>query len=614
MGSLAGLLKSAGHEVRGSDTGAFPPMSIQLNMFEIPVVTEHKPENLDWGPDRVVVGNVCRKDHVEVTAARKRGLPMISMAQVLEEEFLQDRVSVMVTGTHGKTTSASMLAYMLETAGRDPSFFIGGVPQNFGWSCKLGQGKDFVVEGDEYDTAFFDKKSKFFHYCPKNVLLTGVEFDHADIFSSLDDIKSAFREMVAMIPAQGVLVAHQQTPPDILAAARCPVYCYRLSTQDANTTAANAELATETWTGKVLPERDGRFLVFQLFAPNEKHVGTFRHELWGEHNTLNAIGCALLLHKMGLDWPVIGDGVAGFRGVQRRQEVRGVATGVTVIDDFAHHPTAVRETLRGLQHRYEDRRIFAVFEPRSATSRRAFFQERFAEALSYGDNVVIAPVHHQDELSDAERLDPEQLAHDIRLNGTPARHLPSIEKIVDDLAQRTRPGDLVVFMSSGSFSNIHHKLLVAIGDAITAARLSHASELETFLEEFDLVPVNLRKHIDEFYILRGKEEMIGCVGLETRGRAGLIKSLAVVSDRQGEGLGFMLAQSAVDRARDRGLKHLYMFGTETTSKIGRLLGFSPFPREEVEKEMAASPEFTRPLHVRSELMRLNLEPTRFDSE
>jgi UDP-N-acetylmuramate: L-alanyl-gamma-D-glutamyl-meso-diaminopimelate ligase len=662
MATLAGLLEEAGHEVRGSDKEAFPPMSDQLRMLDIPIMVGYGPKNLDWDPDVVVVGNVCRKDHVEVAEARRRSIEMSSMAATLEERFLVDRLPIIVAGTHGKTTSGSLLAHLLDTAGREPGFFIGGIPQNFGRSFRLGSGREFVVEGDEYDTAFFDKKSKFLHYRPSHVLLTGIEFDHADIFESVEEIHDAFRELVALIPPSGLLVAHSDVPEGVIEVARCKVVRYRIETEwegearadwaagndvghegsspeidavidERESSAAALEPERQAdgggspvgevsgvdgaasspgedghWTGRIIGGADSRSTVFQLFAPGSKHVGTFRQVLSGRHNALNAVGCMLVGNALGLDWHQMSRGLISFRGVQRRQEIKGVATGVTVIDDFAHHPTAVRETLDGLKRRFAGRRLIVAFEPRSATSRRKVFQKAFADALSYADAVVVAPVYNPDALAADERLDPELLVADIRSNGTPARYIDSLDEIVDHLTERTRPGDIVVMMSSGSFGNIHRKLLFAIGDAITPATLADAPDLDEFLAKLDLTPANLRKHIDEFLVLRGNQELVGCVALESRGRAGLIKAMAVVPERRGEGLGWMLAQSAVDRAREKGLSHLYMFGVETTLKTGQMLGFEPHPLDDVEEEMAASPEFERPLHVSGELMRLDLDP------
>ncbi len=727
MASLAGLLKKAGHKVKGSDIDAFPPMSIQLDMLDIEVLTPYQSENLAWNPDVVVVGNVCREDHVEVVEARERGLKLTSMAETIENRFLKKRRSIVIAGTHGKTTSASLMSHLLVVAGRNPSYLIGGIPQNYGMSFNLGSGRDFVIEGDEYDTAFFDKESKFFHYRPKFVLLTGVEYDHADIFPTLEDVYETFKKFVAMIPETGTLVAYENVPAEVLDVAKCTVHIYRVEVDpekeesekgsgyevlegggdggegpvddpcpaeivmgmtnsghsdheggvaskrsggdrvvmgdDSNTgldepsgggsegegsaavgdsgernqggeskkrgeeedaadmrakavsvndmeiveAASGVSMSRSIWTGRILKqEKSSGAEVFQLFSPEGRHLGTFRQTLAGQHNVLNAVGCLVLAHQLSLDWPDLAEGLSSFRGVQRRQEISGVAMGVTVIDDFAHHPTAVKETLSALNTRFAGRRIIAVFEPRSATSRRKIFQEEFGEALSFADEVIVAKVFNADALSPEERLDPEALASKIRSYGTGARHIREVDDIVKRLKDRTRPGDIVVFMSSGSFGDIHNKLLAAIGDPITRASLSDVEEMQSLLEPLDLAPHDLRAHFDEFLIIRGEEGLVGCVGLEARGRVGLIKCMAIVSGRRGEGLGYMMGQSALDKALDMGLSHVYMFGTESTHQIGRMLGFEPFPRQEVDNEMSTSPEFERPLYKSAKLMRKDL--------
>lgn len=757
MASLAGLLKKAGHKVKGSDIDAFPPMSIQLDMLDVEVLTPYKSENLDWNPDVVVVGNVCREDHVEVVEARERGLKLTSMAETIENRFLKKRRSIVIAGTHGKTTSSSLMAHLLVVAGRNPSYLIGGIPQNYGMSFNLGSGRDFVIEGDEYDTAFFDKESKFLHYRPKFVLLTGVEYDHADIFPTLDDVYEAFKKFVAMIPETGTLVAYENVPAEVLDVAKCKVHIYRVEVDpdkeesekesgydglegrkggadgmvddpcpaeivmgmtnsdhkggvasksagggrvvmgdDSNTgsgersgagsegegfdggnaesagghgndnenrdtvkranggkagggsvsvsvsgqtgdgdkarerreeedaadmrasavsvndmeiveAASGVTMGRNVWSGRILKqEKSSGAEVFQLFSPEGRHLGTFRQTLAGHHNVLNAVGCLVLAHQLSIDWPDLADGLSSFRGVQRRQEICGVAMGVTVIDDFAHHPTAVKETLSALNSRFAGRRIIAVFEPRSATSRRKIFQEEFGEALSFADEVIVAKVFNADALSDEERLDPEELASKIRSYGARARHIREVDEIVKRLEVRTRPGDIVVFMSSGSFGDIHNKLLAAIGDPITRASLSDVEEMQNLLEPLDLAPHDLRAHFDEFLIIRGEDGLVGCVGLEARGRVGLIKCMAIVSGRRGEGLGYMMGQSALDKALDMGLSHVYMFGTESTHRIGRILGFVPFPRQEVDNEMSTSPEFERPLYKSAKLMRKDI--------
>src|SRR5262245_7696219 len=376
MGSLAGLLKTAGHDVRGSDEHVYPPMSLQLAALGIPVFEGFRAENLDWQPDLVVVGNVCRRDHVEVVTAQTRQLALTSFPAVLSKLFLGGRHSVVVAGTHGKTTTSSLLAFVLADADRDPSFLVGGVPIKFGSSFRLGRGPHFVVEGDEYDTAFFDKGSKFFHYRPQTAILTSVELDHVDIFKSLDDVKAAFAKFVTLVPPDGRLIVSAGSPGALEAAraARCPVETYAMK-------------GDPLWGGKVLETRRGGRTIFEVTRGGE-WFGTMETGLSGEYNLENILSVVAACEAPGVDGAAIAHGVRRFAGVRRRQEVRGLAQGVTVIDDFAHHPTAVRETLVGLRRRFGTGKLIAVFEPRSATSRRNVFQREFADAFAVADEVV----------------------------------------------------------------------------------------------------------------------------------------------------------------------------------------------------------------------------------
>jgi len=647
MGAVAGLLRDAGHEVRGSDSGIYPPMSDLLRSLEIPVMEPFAPQNLDWKPDVVVVGNVCHKDHVEVLRAQELGLTLVSMAQVLEDEFLVDRASVVVAGTHGKTTSSSLLAHVLDSAGRDPGFFIGGVARNFGRSFRVGTGPEFVVEGDEYDTAFFDKKAKFFHYRPRYVLLTSVEFDHADIYDSYEVIVETFGDFVAMIPEDGLLVAHSSVPGSVVDRARCPVWRYDVSginegrsghgsgiygkvglrgggaarsesglvwNRDAASVSAtrqredsDAFLATGAWVATVVPERSSATeSVFQIHTPEGEFVGTFRVPIPGRHNVANALGCLLIAYKLGLDRPEMSRALASFQGVRRRQEFKGVAQGVVVLDDFAHHPTAVRETLAALKGRFGDGALIAVFEPRSNTARRNIFQRKFAEALSGADRVVIAPPYGVEKLPEDQRLDVDALADEIRALGAPARALGDVDAIVEHLAATTRPGDTVVTMSSGSFGGIHRKLLLRIGDAIFPAGSEDIEELAQLLDKLHLDGDDLAANFDDYLVLRVQDGLAGCIGMEIHGPYGLVKDMAVAPSRQGEGWGWMLGQSALQRASRLGLERVFMFGTRSTKGIGQVLGFKVCDKDEVPGFLRDSPQFARAVHRNAEHMCIKL--------
>ena len=561
MGSLAGLLRAKGHDVRGSDQDVYPPMSTQLALLGIGVATPYDPRNLDWGPERVIVGNACRRDHVEVVAAQERGLPLVSMPAALAEEFLDHGAhSVVVAGTHGKTTTASLVAQILSTAGSDPSFLIGGVPIAFGASFRLGRGAHFVVEGDEYDTAFFDKGPKFLHYRPRTAIVTSVEYDHADIYASIEAVAEAFRAFVRLIPEDGVLVLGSDSP-------------------HAAALAGSARARVETY------GRDGawRLVHFERVAGGRARFevmrggasfGRFEAALTGEHNLWNAVAAIAACANLGLSAGAIAEGLAAFAGVRRRQEVRGVAQGVTVVDDFAHHPTAIRETLRALRGRFgRAGRLVALFEPRSATSRRNVMRQETAAALAGADEVAIGPVVGLASIPEAERLDPAQLAADVRAHNVPARTFESADAIVEHLAPRVRPGDVVVALSSGSFGGVCHKLLASLGDPVTPAGSDDAEGIGAMLESVGMGRHRFEQHLQNFLVIRHGSDLVGCVGLEIYGDAALLRSLAVVPERRGEGLGWTLADAALARARERGCRRIVVFTRTAADFFAEKLGF-----------------------------------------
>jgi UDP-N-acetylmuramate: L-alanyl-gamma-D-glutamyl-meso-diaminopimelate ligase len=461
MGALAGLLVEAGHEVRGSDGPLYPPMSTLLEHLGVPLFLGHRAENLDWGPDRVVVGNVCRRDHPEAVAAAARNLALASFPSLLEELFLADRRVVVVAGTHGKTTTSSLLAHVLSSGGLEPGFLVGGIPKNFGRSYALGRGPLFVVEGDEYDTAFFDKRPKFVHYRPETVILTSVEYDHADIYPSMEAVEAAFAMLIGLVPASGRVVVCADSPRALAIARRaaCPVETYSVG-------------GVADWTAAARPAPgSGR----QLLSVSREGAALdeIAVPLTGRHNLSNALAVLACVAGLGLDRARIARGLETFLGVERRQDLVGIAGGVAVVDDFAHHPTAIRETLLGLRGVYGPGRLVAVFEPRSATSKRRVFQEGFAEALAVADHAVVAPLHAAEKVPERERLDARRVAERVRELGRTAFFPEGVgagegeasARILEHLAGEVGPGDTVVVMSSGGFDGLPRRLALRLGGA-----------------------------------------------------------------------------------------------------------------------------------------------------
>jgi UDP-N-acetylmuramate: L-alanyl-gamma-D-glutamyl-meso-diaminopimelate ligase len=460
MGSLAGMLKEAGYEVTGSDGDVYPPMSDQLERIGIRLMTPYRPENVPADADFVVIGNTVPRTNVESAEAERRGLPLHSMPSALEELFLADREVLVVAGTHGKTTTTSMAAHALFDLSDDPSFLVGGVPGNFPVSYRLGKGRRFVIEGDEYDTAWFDKGPKFLHYNPKQVILTSVEFDHADIYRDLDHMKESFRKLVEIVPAEGLLVACADYPAavEVAAGAKCPVVFYGRGERPPSLPAAAPYRRVE-----VLPP-EGTMTPFRIAGEGTEGDEEYRLPVPGGHNAENGAAVALVLRALGFPAERIAAAFGRFRGVARRQEELGEFHGVLVVDDFAHHPTAVRETIDAVRGRWPGRRVVAVFEPRSNTSRRKVFQEEFAQALSRADEVVIAPVFAPEKVPAGELLDPEEVARRVRERGKESHHLRSVEEIVGYLSGSTGKGDLVLLMSNGGFGGMRTRLPAALGE------------------------------------------------------------------------------------------------------------------------------------------------------
>jgi UDP-N-acetylmuramate: L-alanyl-gamma-D-glutamyl-meso-diaminopimelate ligase len=454
MASLAGMLKEKGFRVTGSDANVYPPMSTQLSALGIRLRTPYAPGNIPEDTDLVVVGNAVTRDNPEAREAVHRGLRTLSMPQALADLFLAGKEPIVVAGTHGKTTTTSLLAWSLFALGADPSFLVGGVPGNFPVSYRVGGGPLFVIEGDEYDTAYFDKGPKFLHYRPRIGLLTSIEFDHADIYRDLAHLKESFRKLVGIIPPDGLLIASADYPDvvEVAGEARCPVWFYGLSP-------GPAMPKERTWRVTLLSD-EREFSRFRLGRGEEAHE--FRQRLPGRHNAGNAAAAALALYRLGYPADRIAEAFAGFTGVRRRQETVGEFGGVLVIDDFAHHPTAVRETIQAIRARHPGRPVTAVFEPRSNTSRRRIFQREFTESLSTADAVILAGVYGAERFPPEDRLNPAEVVAALRAAGREAVFIEEVDRIVDHLSARAGPGDLILIMSNGGFGGIQGKLARAL--------------------------------------------------------------------------------------------------------------------------------------------------------
>jgi len=450
MGALATLLKESGYRVTGSDAHAYPPMSTVLREQGIAVMEGFRAENLEPAPDLVVIGNAMSRGNEEVEAALERKLHYISFAEALKEFFIRGKTSLVVTGTHGKTTASSLLAWVLECAGREPGFMIGGVPENFGLGARLGGGKLFVTEGDEYDTAFFDKRSKFVHYLPDCVIVNNIEFDHADIFESVEAIELSFARMLNLVPRNGLVVANASDARVMRLTEKswCPRVTFGLTER-------------ADWTAREIIETE-RGSEFVLAGP----VGHIccRMPQHGLHNVSNALGVAALCGHLGVSLGQIAEGFAAFRGVRRRLQRLSAPANVVLYDDFAHHPTAIAETLRAVRVAHPGRRIWALFEPRSNTTVRNIFQTELARAFSAAGAVLIAGIYRQDKIPPEQRLDTVRLVADLRREGVDAHYLADPEAILAHVAVRVQPGDVIVLMSNGAFGGLAERLPVALSD------------------------------------------------------------------------------------------------------------------------------------------------------
>ena len=443
MASVAAALKERGFAITGSDQGIYPPMSTFLEERGI----EARPfdeANLAYKPDLVVIGNAISRGNPEAEYALEHKLAYCALPELLKHQFLRGKRSLVVCGTHGKTTTASLLAWLLEHNGLNPSFLIGGIPNNLGQGARFTNSEWCVLEGDEYDTAFFDKRSKFVHYLPEAVVINNLEFDHADIFGSLAEIQTSFQRLINIIPRNGLLLANGDEPNllPLTGVGHCPVRHFGLG----NDCDAQADQLLFSESGST----------FRLGSAQ------FRIPMIGELNVRNALAALLMARYAGLSDEQIQAGFDTFEGIRRRMEIRGEVNGVTVIDDFAHHPTAIRETLKALSRRFPERRVWAIFEPRSNTTRRNHFQIELAEALRLAKRVVVAEVARLEQVPPEERLNPAQLMADIRAAGVEADYLPTADEIVAHVVPQAQPGDILCVLSNGGFDNIHQKLIDAL--------------------------------------------------------------------------------------------------------------------------------------------------------
>jgi UDP-N-acetylmuramate: L-alanyl-gamma-D-glutamyl-meso-diaminopimelate ligase len=446
MSSLAGMLKEKGYTLTGSDYNIYPPMSTFLENLSIPVKKGYSPSNLYPPPDLVIVGNVITKDNPEAGALLQLGLPYLSMPQALRKFAMDRKRPIAIAGTHGKTTASALIAWILEIADMRPSFMIGGIAKNFGSNFKLGNGPYFVIEGDEYDTAFFDKRPKFLHYDPYIAVITAIEFDHADIYKGIEEIKDAFRRLIEMIPAEGLLCVNGDDPVILneMNKVKCPLLTYAIKRE------------ADLYVRDIINGADET--EFTVLWGGKEYLGVAT-ELYGNHNIYNILGALSVAFHLHIEPETIAKAIKTFKGIKRRLDTIGNYGDILVIDDFAHHPTAVRETTRAVKSRYQGRRLVAVFEPRSNTSRRNVFQDEYAASFTSADVVILPEPPKMEKISFHERFSSIKLKADLTEQGVEAYYFPNNDDLLDGLLTLIRPGDIVLFMSNGPFDNIQERLL-----------------------------------------------------------------------------------------------------------------------------------------------------------
>jgi UDP-N-acetylmuramate: L-alanyl-gamma-D-glutamyl-meso-diaminopimelate ligase len=447
MGSLAGLLTEAGHTVTGTDEEIYPPMSDQLEALGIVPFKGYSAENLGRAsPDLAIIGNVIRKENPEAQEIMRRDIPYRSMPSAISELFLRDKTPLVITGTHGKTTSATLASWLLKQAGEEPGFLVGGVGKNLGRSYDVGKGPIFVIEGDEYDSAFFDKGPKFLHYKPQALIITSIEFDHADIYADVEQINAAFRRLVPLVPPDGIIVmnAEDERVMALRRLARARIVTYGID--------RSADYRPED----VIVDENGTG--FALKKPNRR----FTLPMWGRHNLLNCTGVLAALLESGINADKLAGGLISFEGITRRQELRAVINGVSVIDDFAHHPTAVATTIDSMRLRFPEGRIWAIFEPRSNTSRRNIFQKEYTRALAHADRVIVASPFKSEAIPADDRFDSKAVADAIMRSGKDSHHIDETEHIVEFIMRGVEPDDVLLVMSNGGFDGLIEKLMDAL--------------------------------------------------------------------------------------------------------------------------------------------------------
>jgi UDP-N-acetylmuramate: L-alanyl-gamma-D-glutamyl-meso-diaminopimelate ligase len=586
MGALALLLRQGGHTVQGSDTALYPPMSTQLEAAGIPVAEGFGAHNLDWGPDRVVVGNVCSADHPEVIAARERGLTLTSFPALLAETLLADRRSLVVAGTHGKTTTTSLLAWLLDVAGAAPSFLIGGVPQNFGFGARLAGGPAIVLEGDEYDTAFFDKGSKFLHYRPQRAILTSVEFDHADIFADPAAMERAFAAFLALLPADGDLVVHADDARALALARDCRARLHTYAVRTAEATPPD----DVTYLARVDPSAGAHRTRFELFERG-RSCGWFSTQLLGAYNVGNVVAAFALARAEGLDVEPLRAAITTFRGVTRRQELVGVAAGVRVVEDFAHHPTAVQVTLDALRRRYPEGKFHVAFEPRSATSRRDVFQRGYALAFDRATRVYLGPLFRPEKVPASERLDLDALVRAIAARGPAARAYATVDALAAELLEHVAPGDTVVVLSSGAFGGLPRIVLGQLGDPVRFAAAADVARVDDLLGAYGLPAIERSASVETLVVGPFDGPVAGTVSLQAVGERAFLFGLAVEARRRGEGLGWVLGDQVLDRARCLGVREVVLLTSTAADFFAGKLGYRPTALDAVDPTLRATPNF-----------------------